>query len=52
MSIDSEAQEAIADITLGREDTMPEGTPHSDEELGRVVERLRSFGLNAVSGRD
>jgi pyruvate formate lyase activating enzyme len=37
---------------LGKEDTMPEGAPHSDEELGRVVERLRTFGLNAVSGRD
>ncbi len=37
---------------LGKEDTMPEGAPHSDEELRRVVERLRTFGLNAVSGRD
>lgn len=37
---------------LGREAPTPEMTPPSDDQLRRVVERLRSFGLKAVSGRD
>ena len=37
---------------LGKEDAMPQGAPPSDEELRRVAGRLRTFGLNAVSGKD
>jgi len=37
---------------LGKEDAMPQAAPPSDEELRRVAGRLRTFGLNAISGRD
>ena len=37
---------------VGKEDAMPQVAPPSDEELRRVAGRLRSFGLNALSGRD
>jgi len=37
---------------LGKEDAMPQAAPPSDEELRRVAGRLRTFGLNALSGRD
>jgi len=37
---------------VGREDAMPQTPPTSGEEPRRVVERLRAFGLNAVSGSD
>ncbi len=37
---------------LGRDDPMPQSPPPSDEQLRRVAERLRSFGVNALSGSD
>jgi len=37
---------------LGRDDLMPQAPPPSDVELRRVAERLRSFGVNALSGSD
>ena len=36
---------------LGLNDTMPEVAPPTDAGLDRAVERLRQYGLDAVSGR-
>lgn len=38
-------------VAIGREDTMPHVASPSDAELDRVVDRLRTFGIDAVSGR-
>lgn len=37
---------------VGKVATLPAAEAPADEELRRVAERLRSFGLDAGSGRD